>query len=404
VRFRAPLLAVGALLAVAAPAGAALPAGNIVTNGNAELGPAATNETDAPPPQGWNTLPNFTSVVYGTSTFPGFDVSAEIGGGNNFFAGGPDNGFGGSTGATQTIDLSGSAGDLDGNDVNVRLAADVGGFGDQTDYTTISAIFTNEDQSSVTGVLGLQPATPEDRNGVTGFVHRTACVALSPGTRTAIVQAFMQRDSGTYNDGYADNISVTLSRAPCPTLAPPTEPQPGVSGNALVTRGRVFIRRPGSNRPEELTDERSIPVGSVVNAEKGEVQLETAADAAGNSQIGKFRGGKFVMQQRPSNRPTTDLNLTGALSKCGGSGRQTSKAARRSRRLFGSGRGRFRTRGRYASATVRGTDWSVTDTCKSTKVRVTKGSVVVRDLVKRRNIRLTAPKTYTARAKQKRRR
>jgi hypothetical protein len=398
------LLALAAALAIAGPAGAALPAGNIVQNGDAEGGPGATNVTDVFAPPGWNALPNFTAVVYGTDEFPGTDVSSAIGGGSNFFAGGPDNGFGGSTAATQTIDLSGSASDLDGSDVNVILSADLGGFAGQTDFTTISAVFTNQDGSSVTGALGLQPASPEDRGGVTGFVRRSACVALSPGTRSAIVQVFAQRDEGSYNDGYADNVSVQLTRAPCPTLLPPATPQPGVSGNAMPTRGRIFVRRPGSSRAEELTDERSIPVGSLVDAEQGEVQLETAADAAGTTQVGKFSGGKFVMRQRAASKPVTDLVMAGGgLNKrnCRARGAQ-SAGRRRGRRLFGNAQGRFRTRGRHASATVRGTVWSMKESCNATTVRVSRGSVLVKDLVKGRNIRLKAPERYTARARRRR--
>jgi hypothetical protein len=51
------------------------------------------------------------------------------------------------------------------------------------------------------------------------------------------------------------------------------------------------------------------------------------------------------------------------------------------RRLWGSGRGRFRTRGRYGAATVRGTKWLTLDRCDGTNVRVVRGKVSVQDLV-----------------------
>ena len=51
------------------------------------------------------------------------------------------------------------------------------------------------------------------------------------------------------------------------------------------------------------------------------------------------------------------------------------------RRLWGTGHGRFRTRGRYAAATVRGTTWTVEDRCHSTVTKVLEGIVAVRDLV-----------------------
>jgi hypothetical protein len=40
------------------------------------------------------------------------------------------------------------------------------------------------------------------------------------------------------------------------------------------------------------------------------------------------------------------------------------------------------------------------DSCNATTVRVTRGVVLVRDLVKKRNIRLSAGKSYTARARR----
>ena len=43
------------------------------------------------------------------------------------------------------------------------------------------------------------------------------------------------------------------------------------------------------------------------------------------------------------------------------------------RRLWGDGKGRFRTRGRHGAATVRGTKWLTEDRCDSTKITVQRG-------------------------------
>ena len=59
---------------------------------------------------------------------------------------------------------------------------------------------------------------------------------------------------------------------------------------------------------------------------------------------------------------------------------------------------RFRTRGRYSAATVRGTIWDTIDRCDGTLTRVRRGVVVVRDFRKRRKITLRAGKSYLARA------
>jgi hypothetical protein len=44
----------------------------------------------------------------------------------------------------------------------------------------------------------------------------------------------------------------------------------------------------------------------------------------------------------------------------------------------------------------------VQDTCNTTTVSVRQGTVVVRDFAKRKNVRLKAPKRYTARARKRR--
>jgi hypothetical protein len=68
-----------------------------------------------------------------------------------------------------------------------------------------------------------------------------------------------------------------------------------------------------------------------------------------------------------------------ASSVADGTGTRTK---RRVRKLWGDGRGRFRTRGRYGAATVRGTKWLTLDRCDGTKVRVVRGKVSVQDLVR----------------------
>jgi len=394
------------LAVFASTADAALPSGNLLQNGDAEAGAGATSDSETQPVPGWNTFPNFTAVVYGTSSFPSTAESAGIGGGRNFFAGGPDNGSGDFAIAQQIVDISAAAPEIDAGGVRATLSGDLGGFETQDDSATATAIFSDNQAQQVNGTLSLDPPTAEQRGGRTTFLHRSACTDITPGARQAFVQVVMQRTSGAYNDGYADNVDLRLSNAPCPAapdepLPPPVEtPIAGVNANAQVGRGRIFVKRPGSDQFQELRDARSIPVGSEVDATKGTVELETASNNTGGSQTGKFFDGAFVMTQTSGARPITDLTLSGRLDKCSGRAKGGAGAARSSRRLWGNARGRFRTRGRHASASVRGTLWSMRDTCSATTVKVARGAVVVRDFSKRKNIRLKAPKSYTARARR----
>jgi ferric-dicitrate binding protein FerR (iron transport regulator) len=76
-------------------------------------------------------------------------------------------------------------------------------------------------------------------------------------------------------------------------------------------------------------------------------------------------------------------------------------AARRKwsrRRLWGNGHGRFRTRGRHGTATVRGTHWLTEDRCDGTLIRVKRGLVEVRDLERRRTAMVGAGEQYFARS------
>ena len=79
----------------------------------------------------------------------------------------------------------------------------------------------------------------------------------------------------------------------------------------------------------------------------------------------------------------------------------TAAARKRGRRLFGRDRGgRFRTHGRNSHATVRGTRWSIEDTCKGTVTRVSEGAVAVRDFAKRKTVLVKAGKSYLARPRR----
>ena len=72
----------------------------------------------------------------------------------------------------------------------------------------------------------------------------------------------------------------------------------------------------------------------------------------------------------------------------------------KTRKLWGDGKGKFRTKGAYSAATIRGTKWLVTDTCTTTTTKVTQGTVTVQDLVKKKTKVVRAGKSYVARAKQ----
>ncbi len=199
-------------------------------------------------------------------------------------------------------------------------------------------------------------------------------------------------------------------------LPPPAPPVAGETFNAAPEPGAdVLVRRPADGQLLPLEEGASLPVGTRVDAREGGVDIQTAPAAGVDrpTQDAHFEGGMFrVGQSRRGGRVVTiDLmhgefaevcgplskrerraiaNRRGAVARAAGSGRAL-------RRLWGKGKGRFRTRGRHAAATVRGTSWSVVDRCDSTSVFVLEGIVDVENLLTGRVVTLTAGEGYAAR-------
>jgi uncharacterized protein YkwD len=157
------------------------------------------------------------------------------------------------------------------------------------------------------------------------------------------------------------------------------EPELGRSVVVGPAAGAVFVKTPGSNRFVPLTKRRAVRVGSVLNALRGTVRLTSASNAKGGKQTARFFDGTFRINQRRGARPVTELTLTGALPACG-RGARASATPSKKRRVWGDGKGRFRTRGKYGTATVLGTRWLTEDTCAGTRITVRRGVVAVRDL------------------------
>ena len=129
------------------------------------------------------------------------------------------------------------------------------------------------------------------------------------------------------------------------------------------------------------------------------MRLQSVANRAGALQTADFYQGQFVVTQTRGSRPITELKLNAKLS-CG-SGASTSQKRRKVRRLWGDGKGRFRTSGRHGAATVRGTRWLTEDRCDTTKFTVRRGSITVRDFVKRKNRVVKRGKSYVIRKRRR---
>jgi hypothetical protein len=156
----------------------------------------------------------------------------------------------------------------------------------------------------------------------------------------------------------------------------------------------VLVKLPGRTRFAPL-DPSVIRNGSEVDTRDGVVEI-TRSDGG----KARFYDGIFKISQ--ANGITT-MTLSQKLTGCPKPKKATARAAAKkpkTRKLWGDGKGKVRTKGSYSAATVRGTKWLVQDTCTSTTTRVTQGVVLVRDLVKQRNVTVRKGGRYTARAKR----
>jgi len=238
--------------------------------------------------------------------------------------------------------------------------------------------------------------------GSGGGVAADAPIALTgnpTGATTADFNLDGVADAAISSRG-TNQLHVLLSPSPPPPPVPtpaPAPPPPTLDApqagevNLLAVKGTVKVKLKGSKRYVELKGGLQVKVGASVDARHGTVTIV----GPGSADKANFFDGLFLISQ---SKGLTTLTLIEALD-CR---KQAKTAARKpkSRRLWGDGKGRFRTKGSYSAATVRGTKWLVTDTCTSTTTRVTQGTVSVEDFVKHKRVTVRANKRYTARKKR----
>ena len=183
------------------------------------------------PLPGWTVEASFTAVQYGAPAFPTVEDGTRLGGGRNFFAGGPSSAV---SSASQVIDVSRAAPEIDGGRVTANLSALIGGYSAQDDAATVSATPLDA-AGAVTTTIG--PVTPAERESVSNLLPRTAAFAVPAGTRSIRVTVTATRAQGDYNDGYVDNVSLSLA-------GPPVA---GQSVGAKVVSGRSWCGSAGSS-------------------------------------------------------------------------------------------------------------------------------------------------------------
>jgi hypothetical protein len=324
-------------------------------------------------------------------------------------------------------------------------AMDVAGNLDASPATRAFSVDTRPPETSiVTGPAGLTTdSTPmfefsSDEQGSTfecsidagAFAACTSpftTPTLSPGAHTFVVRAI--DPSGNVDPSPALGLDTTAAQKEFTLIG--QDPGPPVLGDsfnlekvsgdifvsvparAAVARARSSQVPPGYESPVKgrvfvpLEEVRQLPIGSFVDARFGTSRMTAARDRRGRTQAGNFSAGVFqVLQSRARrDRGLTELRLKGgSFNGCragpsDSSGSASAALSRRTiRRLRSSATGRFRTRGRNSSATVRGTIWTIADRCDGTLTTVKRGKVAVRDFRRRKTVLVRTGKSYLAKA------
>jgi hypothetical protein len=185
----------------------------------------------------------------------------------------------------------------------------------------------------------------------------------------------------------------TATPTPVPTVTPTPTPPPvrNQSVGASTVSGRVLVKLPGSTRFVPL-DPSVIKNGAEVDARTGKVQITTSSNEKAT-----FYDGIFKISQSGG---ITTLTLTEQLAPCPSRKARAAAKKPKTRKLWGDGKGKFRTKGKYSAATIRGTRWLVQDGCRYTRTTVAVGSVSVRDDVKKKTFIVRKGKSYTARPRR----
>lgn len=139
--------------------------------------------------------------------------AATIGGGKNFFSGGPGDNSGKQTThtATQSIDASGAATEIDAGQVGATLTAFIGGYTVSEDLATVTARFLDAAGAEL-GSVRVGPVNKDDRKRLTVLLKRTQA-NLPPNTRSIAVVITVKADGNGANHAFVDNISLMLGKA-----------------------------------------------------------------------------------------------------------------------------------------------------------------------------------------------
>ena len=190
---------------------------NLIRNGSAEAGDRTNGNTLIATVSDWTSVDMnvMDYVTAGAGGWPSPTDPGPVNRGRTYF-GGWTTAVGT---ATQTIDVSSGAAGIDTGMVNYDLSAWLGGYASQDDWATLTADFQDGSGSSLlSDTIG--PVTKTMRGNITSLLLQSNSGTVPVLTRTVVITLTATRFGNNYNDGYADNLSLTMTPDPFASLAP----------------------------------------------------------------------------------------------------------------------------------------------------------------------------------------
>ncbi|WP_266171180.1 alkaline phosphatase family protein [Dyella subtropica] len=273
--------------ALAAPFTSANTSANLIVGGDGEAAACTPDWNAVTTVPGWTVLQGNPSVVcYSAASFSTPSTPAR---GKAFLADGPY----GDSALQQRVDVSAASAAIDTGTTTYTLSGWLGGYGIYSGHTELSATFLDASGTPLGSSATVPTVTAADRGYANAFLARAISNPVPAGTRAISVLLRFVGTSGTYNVGYADNVSLTLSTpVPAPALTIPTSTVPGydhvfmvmmenttynqVIGdttdapfiNGLANRGTLLMNSSGTYHP---SDENYLAVAGGDNFVQGAI-------------------------------------------------------------------------------------------------------------------------------------
>jgi hypothetical protein len=175
-------------------------------------------------------------------------------------------------------------------------------------------------------------------------------------------------------------------------------PKPVLGKSVMLTLVSGTVRYTAPGQPlATLTDSVIVPNGTKVDTTEGVVKVTVVRDRTGALDSAAAWDGTFTASQGvdKAGLGLTTLTLSGTFKAAA---KKVATAARKKKPngLWVNGKGNFKTRGKRASAIVRGTEWFTGETARGTTVSVKRGLVAVRDFAHHKTVLVSQGHSYTA--------